>query len=637
MPLQILIISDNESFTTYLGELLRDAGHTIRCVAQEKEAFPAIRRQKPDLIILALDAAKIPPLAIEHRVQTPSGPRSVPVIVISECLRLEAELLQVFDFIGKPLDVKRLMDDITAVTLRKDVPPQEQELEPRVAAAFSRHILSRSGLHFDQRNRAALTRGLLKRMAALRLTDFKEYLQYLKEHGEDRHELQKLLQFLTVGETYFYRYPAHFEVLKEHCTARFAGAGPIRIWSAGCSTGEEPYSIAMTLMEALPDWRERDIRIIATDINNRSLKRAREGVYSPWSMRITTPEQSARYFRRVGESFLIRDEVKQLVQFSHLNLSVPCREPVCDELRDLDAIFCRNVLIYFTPETAAGMLERFAGALKPSGLLFLGHSETLLQRGLDLELKRKEKSFYYVRSACVAPAAVIAPLPPEERRGDDPCGLTAEQLRLAAAWLSEQTPWQGETETETEPQPRQPQPAAPCPAEPRDAAPDDAQLLQAARELFDREEFDPAQELLELVLERTPDLPDALVLKGFILAGKGALDQALETSERVLALNDLLPEAYFLKGVLLDAADRLDEAAREYRKALLLDHDFIMPRYHMGRLHLRQGRIADGAREIRNSIKILSRSREEETVPFSGGLTRAVCMLQLQNTLARVA
>jgi len=635
LPLQILIISDNESFTAYLDELLRGAGNAVSSVTEGKEAFQAVRKQKPDLIIVAVEASRIAPLAIEHRVQTPSGPRSIPVIVISECLRLEAELLQVFDFIGKPLDVKRLLDNLAAVELRKSVAGQEEELTPRLAAAFSRLILSHSGLHFEERNKAALTRGLLKRMSALRLTRYEEYLQYLKQHGEDRHELQKLLQFLTVGETYFYRYPAHFDVLRERFASLAATAGPIRIWSAGCSTGEEPYSIAMTLMEALPDWRERDIRIIATDINNRSLKRAREGVYSPWSMRIARPDQSKRYFRRVGESFLIRDEVKQLVQFSHLNLSAPYREPVCDQLRELDAIFCRNVLIYFTPETAERMLQRFAEALKPSGLLFLGHSETLLQRGLDLELKRQDRSFYYVKRSGAGDALP----PPQNRfpalpRAEEPAGgLTPEEMRLAAAWLSAQTPWQGEP-TAAAPQDASAEAAPPLP---RPALPCERESLQAARELFDREEFDQALALLEQLLDRSPDQPDALVLKGFILAGKGALQQALETCERVIALNDLLPEAYFLKGVLLDAEDLLTEAAAEYRKALLLDHDFIMPRYHMGRLYLRQGRVAEAAREIRNSIRILSRLGDEETVPFSGGLTRAVCMLQLQNALAQVA
>jgi chemotaxis protein methyltransferase CheR len=102
-------------------------------------------------------------------------------------------------------------------------------------------------------------------------------------------------------------------------------------------------------------------------------------------------------------------------------------------------------------------------------------------------------------------------------------------------------------------------------------------------------------------------------------------------------VNDLLPEAYFLRGVVLDASGRLAEAADEYRKALLLDHDFIMPRYHMGRLHQRLGRVPEAAREIRNSIKILARRGDEGTIPYSGGLTRAVCMLQLQNALAQVA
>lgn len=626
MPLRILIISDNGGFTAYLADLLAGAGHAASSVSDGKEAFQAVRRQKPDLIIIAVEASKIAALAIEHRVQTPSGPRSVPVIVISECLRLEAELLQVFDFIGKPLDVKRLFDNLAAVALRKSAACEDQELTPRLAAVFSRHILSHSGLHFEERNRAALTRGLIKRMTALRMCSFEEYLEYLKRHGEDRHELQKLLQFLTVGETYFYRYPAHFEVLKE----RFAGRPvrePIRIWSAGCSTGEEPYSIAMVLMEALPDWRERDIRVIATDINNRSLKKAREGVYSPWSLRITTPEQAKRYFRRVGDSFLIRDEVKQLVQFHHLNLSIPCREPVCDQLHELDAIFCRNVLIYFTTETAERMVDRFARALAPSGLLFLGHSETLLQRGLELELRRQERSYYYVKcgSGRAAPPVPGGPAPALPAEASPATDLTPEQVRLAQAWLHTHEPWQP------------PCPAAVAQIPAASAGPEPAEVLATARELFDREEFDPALEQLELLLARSPDHADALVLKGFILAGKGALKEALETCERVIALNDLLPEAYFLKGVLLDAEDQLAAAAAEYRKALLLNHDFIMPRYHMGRLHLRQGKVNEAAREIRNSIKILSRCSEEETVPFSGGLTRAVCMLQLQNALAQVA
>lgn len=639
MSLQILVISDNDPFAAYLCGLLQSAGHTPLPVCPANEAFPSVRRRKPDLIVLAVEASNVPALAVEHRVQTPQGPRPVPVIVISDCLRLEAELLQVFDFIPTPVDEKRLFDDLALIALRKSGPQHEEELSSQLACTFSRHILKHTGLHFEARNQAALARGLRKRMAALRMWSFEEYLQYLKLHGEDRHELQRLLQFLTVGETYFFRYPAHFDVLRERLTPLKDDPAPLRIWSAGCSTGEEPYSIAITVMEALPDWRERDIRIIATDINNRSLKRAREGVYSPWSMRITRPDQVQRYFRRVGESFLIRDEVKQLVQFSHLNLSVPCHEPLCDELHELDAIFCRNVLIYFTTQSAEQMLVRFADALAPGGLLFLGHSETLLQHeGLPLSLRRQDRSFYYVKGG----------QPQKERRDQGTpqpeWELTPEQMRLAAAWLAAQAPSvdtgpAGPTETGKAGQSQdQPTTGSDRPIlTPASAMRDDSDLCRQARELFDREEFDAALALLERLLAEAPEHAEALVLTGFILAGKGELPRAMESCERALKLNDLLAEAYFLKGVLLDAEDRLNEAAAEYRKALLLDHDFIMPRYHMGRLHLRQGRVNDAARELRNSIRILSRMSDDQTIPYSGGLTRAVCMLQLQNELARVA
>ncbi|WP_136525068.1 CheR family methyltransferase [Geomonas ferrireducens] len=632
MSLQILVISDNDPFAAYLCGLLQSAGHTPLPVCPAKEAFPAVRRRKPDLIILAVEDSSVPSLAVEHRVQTPHGPCSVPVIVISDCLRLEAELLQVFDFIPTPVDEKRLFDDLALVALRKSGPQHEEELSSGLACAFSRHILKHTGLHFEARNQAALARGLRKRMAALRMWSFEEYLQYLELHGEDRHELQRLLQFLTVGETYFFRYPAHFDVLRERLAFLKDDPAPVRIWSAGCSTGEEPYSIAMTVMEALPDWRERDIRIIATDINNRSLKRAREGVYSPWSMRITRPDQVQRYFRRVGESFLIRDEVKQLVRFAHLNLSVPCHEPLCEELQGLDAIFCRNVLIYFTTQSAEQMLERFTDALAPGGLLFLGHSETLLQHeGLPLSLRRQERSFYYVKGGQAQKERRDPGTPQPEWE------LTPEQMRLAAAWLAAQAP--------TVLAPSAPAAAVEAPPPAEDAplplpgpVPQGAtELFRQARELFDREEYDAALALLEQLLQETPDNAEALVLTGFILAGKGELPSAMESCERALKCNDLLAEAYFLKGVLLDAEDRLTEAAAEYRKALLLDHDFIMPRYHMGRLHLRQGRVNDAARELRNSIRILSRLSDDQTIPFSGGLTRAVCMLQLQNELARVA
>jgi chemotaxis protein methyltransferase CheR len=571
--------------------MLTAKGHTASCAPEGKEAFQAIRLLRPDLIIVEVALAKIGALASEQRLHTPEGPRTIPVIIISDCLKLEAELLHIFDFLAKPLDLNRLFDDVAAISARPANTGTRPVLSDRHYLEFSQHILSCTGLLFEPRNRFALERGLWKRMSVLRLVSYTEYLDFLKLHGKSRLELQKLLQFLTVGETYFFRYPTHFEALKERLSGT-AGEPPerIRIWSAGCSTGEEPYSIAISIMEALPDWRRRDIKILASDINHQSLKRARDGVYSPWSLRATGRQIQERYFDRVGENFLLRDEVKRLVEFSHLNLSSDSKRGIRPEHGELDAIFCRNVMIYFSPETAARMVDDFAACLKPTGLLFLGHAETSLQRSPQLEIRCRENSFYYCKLARGKAASSPAPL--------------------------------------------QAQPLPPAPCSQPEPAPTPAARLSEVQRLFDAEQVDAAEELLEALLKECPDETGALVLKGFLLAGKGRFQEALEVCGRVLGVNDLLAEAYFLKGVVLDASGRLAEAADEYRKALLLEHDFIMPRYYMGRLHLRRGRGPEAKREIRNSLRILARRDETGTLPYSGGLTLAVCKALLQNDLA---
>jgi len=608
LSLRILIISDNEAFAAYLGRLLLAVGHATSSLPAGKEALRAVRAEKPDLLIVAAQAAKVAGLAVEQRLQTAQGPRTVPLIVISDSPALEAELVHAFDFLPQPLDVGRLLDDVAVIARRPAQDALPAPLSDQQYQAFSAHLLSSTGLHFEKRNRHALERGIHKRMSTLCMAKSEDYLGYLKRHGESRQELQKLLQFLTVGETYFFRYPSQFEALREGLlTGCAASHQPIRIWSAGCSTGEEAYSIAITVMEALPDWRTRDVRIIASDLNQQSLARAREGVYNQWALRTTEQHHLDRYFEQGKDGFRIKDEVKRLVEFQQMNLSGADDAPFGGSFPGFDAIFCRNVLIYFSPGAAARALGRFAELLKTSGQLFLGHAETIVQRAPDLEIRQREESFYFVKSP--APVGSEPEPQPEPQRSPPPPKLSTLP----------------------------PLPALPPLLLPEEEPVPAAARLEEARRLFDAEELERAWQVLEELLRDEPEHSGALVLQGFLLASLGRLQEALDTCCRAVALDDLLPEAYFLKGVVLDAWGRLEEAADEYRKALLLDHDFIMPRFYMGRLHLRLGKLPEGAREIRNSIRILSRRPEEGTVPFSGGLTRAACLKQLKSALDQVA
>lgn len=617
MPLTILLINEDEALCTLVCGVLVADGHTVVC-ARGWEAMKVVAAQMPDLIILEISSEKAGALEIKQRLGRLEETRQMPVIVISEHPELEYELLKVFDFIPKPVDTQRLREDIDILRRgeKRRRPAQIEPLGNSEYRLFYEYLLTFSGLHFERRNLKILERGLHSRMTALRIGSYLDYYDYLIQHRESRQELQKLLQYLTVGETYFFRYRAHFEALRRFLVSDVAPdrKRPLRLWSAGCSTGEEPYSMAMTIMEALPDWRERDIRIYATDINNRALRRARDGVYGAWALRATDKNHLDRYFDRVGKSYLLRNEVKELVEFSHLNLQTDAFPVPGGTFHDLDVIFCRNVMIYFTVATTREIVEKFADSLVPDGFLFLGHAETLAYISTRFERHTQDGGFYY------------------RRKSPDVTGVRPEPKPASvpkASLLPPQPPARPVLQPPVRPL------ARPVAAE--EPRPDLNDIYRRATALFDAERFGEASQLLNEILRHQADHEGALVLHGFILANNGHFDEALKLCAQLQDVNDLLPEGYFLKGLILDMLDRVPEAVEEYRKAILLRMEFVMPHYHLGRLHIRQGKIRAGERELRNCLKILEKGGVESVVPHSGGLTREVFLEQLRNELARVA
>lgn len=621
MNLRVLVIKERDSFCNFLSGLLEAEGHASLCARGFRDSLRAATVLKPDLIVLEVSRPDIGALEIVQRLQRAAETRQIPIIVISDYPELEYELLDVFDFIVKPVDVDRLREDLKMLVEGRKKRDRPLLIEPYTSndhLLFYDFLITHSGLHFERRNLKILERGLAARMAALRIGSYREYFDYVTRHNQDRHELQKLLTFLTVGETYFFRYHAHFDALRKFLATELADKGNkrIRLWSAGCSTGEEPYSLAMTVMESLPDWRERDIRILATDINNRALKQAREGVYTPWSMRVIEKSYLDRYFDKIGKSYIIREEVKSLVDFSHLNLQTDQYPAPDGEFRDLDAIFCRNVMIYFSLPTTRQIVEKIAATLVPGGLLFLGHAETLFQISSRFERHSHSGGFYYRekkgRSAPLLQKAahVPAPAPASEKKGAKPPPAPVPKRAVPARASARVKPPQEQ---------------------------DVEGLYQKAQTLFEEEKFQEAAELLGDVVRQQPDHTGALVLQGFVMANSGRFQEAIKLCQKALAVNDLLPEAYFLEGLVLDMTDRLDEAVEEYRKTILLRMEFVMSHYFLGRLYFRLGRETDGARELRNTLKILEKGEKERVIPFSGGLSREVLLQQVRDELARVA
>jgi len=267
----------------------------------------------------------------------------------------------------------------------------------REFAAFRELVHRETGIALGPHKRALLEARLTKRLRALGLATFSAYHDHLRAHDATGEERRRFVNAITTNETAFFREPAHFEHLTttwlpaRHARAA-AGERRLRAWSAACSTGEEPYSIAMTLLDGLDDPRRMDVRILASDIDTDVLERAAAGIYPTDSVG-RVPERVLRrhFLRGVGARdgmVRVRQEVRDLVTFRRLNF---LDEPWPIRTR-FDLIFCRNVLMYFDRPMQARLVARLERMLEPHGLLVLGHAENLL--GLASDMRRVTSTIY---------------------------------------------------------------------------------------------------------------------------------------------------------------------------------------------------------------------------------------------------
>jgi chemotaxis protein methyltransferase CheR len=260
----------------------------------------------------------------------------------------------------------------------------DREIAPLTAKefdAFRQLILAEAGVALSEAKREMLCSRLSRRLRHLGLTSYGDYYRYVEEQGPDGEERQQLINCITTNKTDFFREPHHFDFLRDNVLAARGQLGPrgrrLRIWSAGCSTGEEPYTLAMSVMESAGSLAGWDVRILASDIDTDVLARAERGIYSEDRVGDVPAELKRRYFLRgTGRNagtVLVRPELRDLVSFRQINL---IQEPW--PIRgQFDAIFCRNVMIYFNRPTQQRLLEGFAAHLNPDGYLFVGHSENL--------------------------------------------------------------------------------------------------------------------------------------------------------------------------------------------------------------------------------------------------------------------
>lgn len=251
------------------------------------------------------------------------------------------------------------------------------EITSRQFEEISALVKNLAGINLHDGKKELVKARLAKRTRELKLRNLDEYIEHVRNDTSGR-ELISMLDALSTNLTFFFREAQHFQYLKEHVlpTWRVQPNKCVRIWSAGCSSGEEPYSIAMLLHENLPNLNRRDCRILATDLSTKVLGMACKGEYGAERFKDTPEHLVRRYFTCIQTKpspiYRVNPDVRKLIHFARLNLmeSWPMKGP-------FDVIFCRNVMIYFDKPTQARLIGRYYDLLAPGGLLLLGHSESL--------------------------------------------------------------------------------------------------------------------------------------------------------------------------------------------------------------------------------------------------------------------
>ncbi len=240
-------------------------------------------------------------------------------------------------------------------------------------------IYQRAGIRFEQKKIYFIAKRLQKRMLAIDIDTVANYVRHLKFSDRQGLEMQELLNTLTINETYFFRdFPqllsfAEFSLEEVVERKRAARDFSLRIWSAGCSSGEEPYTLAIILREMIEDFDRWQIEIVATDIDENILEKARLGLYMRRSIKDVPTEYLERYFSQSSGFFRISNSVKDMVNFEYLNLS---DRKALRRKRGYDFIFCRNVLIYFDDESRKKVVDHYYVALEKGGYIFLGSAES---------------------------------------------------------------------------------------------------------------------------------------------------------------------------------------------------------------------------------------------------------------------
>jgi chemotaxis protein methyltransferase CheR len=476
---------------------------------------------------------------------------------------------------------------------------------------LSEFVADRIGLYFPKKRWDDLERKICSAATEFGFKDAQSCAGWLLSSPHTKSQIEILASHLTVGETYFFRQKKSFEVLKEHILPQLIrsrrGSGQhLRIWSVGCSTGEEAYSLAILFSKLIPDRKDWNIRILATDINPRFLKKASEGVYSEWSFRDTPQWVKERYFKKRDDSlFEIISPIKEMVTFSYHNLAEDTYPSILNSTNAMDIIFCRNVLMYFAPERAKQVIDKLYHSLVDDGWLIVSPSETSHFLFSQFTSVNFPDAILYRKAGRLPQTLEILQAGPDEEANIS--------LQTPPGFITEINPEVTFSVENRETLPKRPGPSLP-------PAIDEQKTAEPQTSDTQGRYIEAADRILKLIADDQKD-PKAATFLARAYANQGRLDEALEWCEKAITADKLNSGLHYLRAAILQEQGSIDDAVVPLKRALYLDQDFVLAHFALGDLAMRRGRRRESNRHFRNALMLLRGYDHEDILPESEGIT----------------
>lgn len=439
---------------------------------------------------------------------------------------------------------------------------------------FRNLINERLGLHFPSKKRRDLERAIMGAFSQSTTSSLDEYCDLLAIASKDNREMQRLVALATVGETYFYRDRKQFDLLRttilpQLINARSATTRQLRLWSAGCATGEEPYTLAMVVKELIPLTEFWDIHILGTDINDKALNKALSAAYGSWSFRSNDGHSLLdKYFEKHGREYRVKDEIKKLVKIEYLNLSESLYPAAYTGTDNLDLIIFRNVAIYFSPETTDAIARRMVACLAEGGWILTGASDPTLSKIENLVLRDFDGCFIYQKTS--APQLAIAPVkitaPPE---------LPVSEIRR------------------------------------RDS-------LEEVAALVDQGKPEEAISLLRQDTDSSKDSARACYMIAKLEADSGNLTEAKRQCELAVENNKLMIEAHYLLAIVCQELGDDEGAIAALKKSIYINRTFAEAYVCLGSIYRRLGKEQQAGKAFANASRILEDRHAESLVTLPG-------------------